>query len=220
MKFRRCLWVGALLGVTLIASRTGAAPGWTRVDRVVAVVNRDLVLASEIDARIAAYEASLDQVKDAGDRARRRLEVRRSALRDVIDEMLLVQEASRQGLDVSDDEVTQAMREVQRQNNLDEATMLKELEKNGFTVDRYRVELRRQLLRIKVLNLLIRPRVSVSDADVRAAYDQAKARDPNIGAFEAISGQVRQQLFERGMAIEVERWLASRHRTAFVEVRE
>src|SRR4029077_3122684 len=67
-------------------------------------------------------------------------------------------------------------------NNLDEAGLASALSAQGYTLANYKHELRRQLLRIRAVNQLVAPKVSVTDEDVRARYDQMQRRTEQVQA--------------------------------------
>jgi parvulin-like peptidyl-prolyl isomerase len=90
----------------------------------------------------------------------------------MIDSRLLLQQAGELKLSVTSEEVDRAMDEVKRQNQLDDAGFAQALKQQGFTPEAYKKNLKRQILELKVLNTAVRTRVSISDEEVRAYYQQ------------------------------------------------
>lgn len=217
----RARWFAlGIAGALLFARPAAAQSDWTPVDSVVAVVNQDVVLQSEVDRRLAGAETALAEIKDVAERTRRRVEIRRQVLGSLIDERIFGQAAVAIGLTATSQEVDRAIAEVKAQNKIDDAGLAKALETSGFTMTEYRAEIQRQILQAKVSNLILRQRVRVTDDEMRAAYKEAQQRDPKrIGTFEEVRQPLYERLFEQAMMREQARWLAERRAEAYIDVR-
>ena len=88
-------------------------------------------------------------------------------------------------LRVSTEDVERAIANVRRQNNLGEPEFWDAVREQGFTPAQYRDDLRRQLLRLKVLNQRARGRVNITEEDVRARYDEEVRRTNRALRFRA-----------------------------------
>lgn len=142
------------------------------VDRVVAVVNDEVVLDSELDQWTAAQlRAPVDL--DTLEGARTFEAMKKKQIDRLIESRLISQQATALNLKVTDDEVERAVEEVKRQNKLDDAQFTAALKDQGFSMEAYRKNLRKQVLELKVVNTAVRSRVSVSDEEVRTAYNQS-----------------------------------------------
>lgn len=141
------------------------------IDRVVAVVNDDIILDSEVEQyAVPLLRGPLDTSNDDG--KKKWLEMKHKALDALIDSKLITQQAQELKLTVTNDEVERAWDEVKKQNNLDDATFAEALKQQGFTPEAYRKSLKRQMLELKVINTAVRARVSVSDEEVKTFYQQ------------------------------------------------
>ncbi len=150
------------------------------VDRVVAVINNDIVLQSELMARSAPMVADLNSITDPRERARRRDKIIDQALDDMINEDLVVQAANEAQLEVKDKEVEDALDEIKRQNKLDDKGLEQALAMQGYTIASYKKDVKKQILRMRAINMLVRPRVTVTDDDVRARYDEMGRRSATV----------------------------------------
>jgi parvulin-like peptidyl-prolyl isomerase len=161
------------------AEPAGASPRRQKpmlVDRVVAVVNDVVILHSDLMQRVAPLTAELEQLGDPRERKRREQRLRQQQLEELVNEQLMVQAAEEAKLEVSDKEVQNALEEIKRQNKLSDAQLEEALRLQGYTLSAYRSDMRRQLLRMRAINMLVRPRVTVTDDDVRAHYDASNRR--------------------------------------------
>jgi parvulin-like peptidyl-prolyl isomerase len=164
----RVLWSSLILCSALVGARAYGKV----VDRVVAVVNDEVVLDSELDQWTAGQmHAPVDL--DTIEGARTFEAAKKKQIDRLIESRLIGQQAAAMSLKVSDDEVDRAIEEVKRNNKLDDATFTEALKGQGFTMEAYRKNLRKQVLELKVVNMAVRSRVSVSDEEVRTAYNQS-----------------------------------------------
>jgi peptidyl-prolyl cis-trans isomerase SurA len=76
--------------------------------------------------------------------------------------------------------VQNALEEIKKQNSLDDNQLAEALRLQGYTMASYRHDVRRQILRMRAVNMLVRPRVTVTDDDVRARYDSMNRRSAAV----------------------------------------
>ena len=152
------------------------------LERVVAVVNDSIVLQSELEARLIPVRAEAEQIQDPSERRRRLAKLATQVLDEMVNEELIVQAADAAKIEVDSSEVQAALDEIKQQNNLDDAGLAQALASQGYTVQGYRMDLRRQLLRLRAVNQLVAPKVQVTEEDVRARYDQLQRRSEAVSA--------------------------------------
>jgi parvulin-like peptidyl-prolyl isomerase len=150
------------------------------VDKVVAIVNDAVILHSELMRRVAPLTADLDEVADPRERKRRQDKLKSQVLDEMVNEELIVQAAGESKLEVSAKEVQSALEEIKKQNHLDDNQLAEALRLQGYTMSSYRTDVRRQILRMRATNMLVRPRVTVTDDDVRARYDAMSRRSAAV----------------------------------------
>ncbi len=143
------------------------------VERIVAVVNEDILLQSELNERIRPLLPQLQQIPDATTRQQRLDELRRQMLNMMIDEELIKQEAHKLKITVSDKDLELAVADVMRKNNLTREQLDSALRQEGKDILSYKETiLRPQLLRLRVLNIQVRSRIMVGDEEIRAHYQK------------------------------------------------
>ncbi|HEX8434985.1 peptidylprolyl isomerase [Archangium sp.] len=153
---------------------SGAVARAELVDRVAAVVNRDVIALSEVEKRVAPELARLNTaVRDPQRRAEEQARLRKAALDALIGEKLMEEQIQELGLGVTDAELDAAIGDVRRQNNVTEDAQFERLlSGEGFTVAAYKDFLRKQMGRMKLVQLKVTPKVKVSEEDLKAAYTQ------------------------------------------------
>lgn len=158
------------LAVTAPLLSAGGARAARVVDRVVAVVNDDIILDTELDQFAAPSFRGPDPETPEGKKAWD--DTKRKALEAMVDSKLIQQQAVELKLTVTTEEVDRAIEQVKTQNKLDDNTFAEALKSQGYTMDAYRKSLRKQILELKVVSQAVRSRVSVGDEEVRTYYKQ------------------------------------------------
>jgi peptidyl-prolyl cis-trans isomerase SurA len=180
--------------ICLLASAAAAAPDQATtspnagkkvvLERVVAVVNDYVILESELDARLVPMRAEAEQIADPNERKRRLAKLASQVLDDMVNEQLIVQAAEQAKIEVDSGEVQAALDQIKEENKLDDAGLQQALAAQGYTLQNYKMDLRRQLLRLRAINQLVSPKVQVTEEDVRARYDQMQRRSQAVSAVQ------------------------------------
>jgi peptidyl-prolyl cis-trans isomerase SurA len=149
-----------------------AAPAPVPIDRIAALVDDSPILYSEVEDRgRAEFQKLQREGVGAAEVARRRREMLRALLATLIDERLLDGQIKLAKVDLTDEELQSTIEDVKRQNGIpDDKTFTAALEREGLTLETYRVKLKRDLEKMKLLNLKVQAKVT--DADVHEAYDK------------------------------------------------
>ncbi len=186
------LWALMLAAVLVVASGVAAAQpraGKTKkpkrvyvVDRVVAVVNDSVILETELVIRMAPYEADVEGIEDPKERARRLEKLRGQVLDELVNEELIFQAAAEAHIEVTAKEIDAAIADIRSNNKLDEQQFQQALIAQGYNITAYRLDIQRQLTRVKAMNQLVAPKVTVTDDEVRARYDQMLRRSEAVSA--------------------------------------
>ena len=118
--------------------------------RVAAVVNESIILDSELQARLVPLRAEAQQIQDPAERKRRIAKLASQVLDEMVSEELIVQAAEQAKIEVDSSEVQAALDEIKQNNKLDDTALAQALAAQGFTIQSYKADLKRQLLRKKL----------------------------------------------------------------------
>jgi peptidyl-prolyl cis-trans isomerase SurA len=141
------------------------------VDRILATVNDDIILQSDVERFLEKSKSKSFQEMYAGvDPAIFR--DARSALQFLIEERLVDQQVKRLDLTVSDAEVSSQIRSIARRNRITENQLLERLRQLGTDIADYRAGIKRQLERRGLIDREIKPQLTVSDEQVRHFYER------------------------------------------------
>lgn len=139
-------------------------------DRVVAVVNDEVITLSELNSAFEPYRTNLLATYTGADREKLLSENRLNLLNQMIDGLLIEQQSRKAGITVSDEELMNAINDMLRRRNLSRDDLQNTLDREGTTMEAYRKGVRDQLIRIKLVQKEIKSRVAVSDEEIGAYY--------------------------------------------------
>lgn len=146
------------------------------VERIAAVVNGQIILLSDVNSRLRPYMQRLMKIEDPNARRQARKRLQNEQLQRLIEEKLILGEANRRKIQISEAEVNRAIKSVMDENNVDYNGLKAALKAQGYSMSQYKQDLKQQILRLKVLNMAVRSRISVSVDDVKAFYQKQKRR--------------------------------------------
>ncbi|MDO8446954.1 MAG: peptidylprolyl isomerase [Deltaproteobacteria bacterium] len=142
------------------------------IDRVIAVVNGRPVALSELTERAAPLAKQASETFSGPEREKRLAEVRKRVLESLIEDILLEQEAEKAGMKVSERDIGDAIDDVKKQNSLDDEGLKVALKREGLTYEGYRVQIKRQIEKSRVIGQQVRSKVSVSEKDLAEYYER------------------------------------------------
>jgi peptidyl-prolyl cis-trans isomerase SurA len=142
------------------------------VERVVATVNNEAIFLSDLRKRAVPFLPQVAEASTETERMARLKELYEELLTFLVDEQLIRQLASSGGIRVTDADVDNAIENLRLQNNMTEEEFKEALESQGLSQGQYRQDLKRQLIRLKVMNERVRSRVNVTEEQVRSRYEQ------------------------------------------------
>ena len=164
----------------------GASSSPRQADYIVAVVNSEPVTNNEVRARLARAEAQLAQ--QGGAMPPRQL-LAREVLERIIVERTQLQKALELGVKVDDYAISQTEQAVARQNNMSVEELHRRLARDGITQERFREDLRNQLLLQRLREREVEARVKVTDLDVDQ-YLREQQKGTDIASMEINLGHV------------------------------
>ena len=125
------------------------------VDRIVAVVDGQPILSSELGAS-----------RDT-----------KAAIEQLIEKRLLLAEAKRRGIEVDEAALDQAVEQIRARNKIpDLATLMQAVQASGRSWEQYRTELKEQLIERQIMGAIMARGTQVTDRELK----QAMARQPKL----------------------------------------
>lgn len=167
---RATRWIA--LAALALAAAGANAQGIALVDRIVAVVNRDVVTWSELQGRVEATER---QLRRQGTPPPDRQVLERQLLERIILEKAQLQLAQETGIRVDEAQLDRALERIAQDNGLTLAEFRRALERDGVAFERFRGEVRVQILLARLREREVDDRIEVSETEVDLFLEQSRA---------------------------------------------
>lgn len=112
------------------------------LDKIVAIVNDDVITSSEYEQ---AFSITKLQMSQAQMQIPNESDMKKQVMEQLINKKLQLQIAKQAGVQVSDEELNKAIEQVAESNNVSVSELLTHVNQGGMTTDDYRNEVRDQL---------------------------------------------------------------------------
>lgn len=157
------------------------------VDEVVAVVNTDIITRRELLDRADLVERTLQSQN-------RQIPARPDLLGEVLEQLILervqAQTAKESGIRVSDADVDRAVESVAQRNNLSVPQLKSKLAQSGLAYDKYREDLRQEILLARLRDREVDSKVQVFDGEIDNFLAQQGGSAASGGAQEYNVAQI------------------------------
>jgi len=150
------------------------------LDQVVAIVQDDVILQSELEARVDTITSRLE-AQGTGLPPRQVLQER--VLEQLITESIQMQLADRAGMRISDNELNETMANIAERNGMTLAQFEAQLASEGVTYNQAREQIRKEMLTSRVQQRQVGNRVRVTDREVENYLEAQQARGSNVAEY-------------------------------------
>ena len=158
-------FVPALLTLLLLAATHGVRAEYQKLEAIVAVVDDDVVLASELVARLETVKRSIQEENIQPPPA----DVLVSQLMErLIIENIQLQEAKRRGVTIDDESLTAAVARFASNNNMTIEEFQQALAEDGASYRQFREDIRTEMTISRLQRSMINRRITISEQDVQA----------------------------------------------------
>jgi peptidyl-prolyl cis-trans isomerase SurA len=147
------------------------------VDRVVAVVNKDVITYSELSEAVAAAERQLARQSTS---APARPVLERQLLERLIVDKAQTQMARDIGIRVDDLQLDRAVQRIAQNNGLTLADFRRALERDGVPFDAWRQDLREQIVLNRLREREVNDKIQVSDSEIDLFVEEMKANPARV----------------------------------------
>jgi peptidyl-prolyl cis-trans isomerase SurA len=171
------------IGFAFVGGAVQAQKANQSIDQVVAIVDTSLITKVELERRINLIER---QFKAANRQLPPITELRMQILERLVSEQIQQNIAKEQGVKVLDTELDRILNSVASQNKLTVAEFKAKVEKEGTSFNRYKEDLRKEVISARLREREVDARVRVSELEIDN-YIAEKNRGKNT---EAASGEV------------------------------
>ena len=139
------------------------------LNAIVAIVNDDIITLHAVNQEAQPAISETEKKGPLNDATRST--IRRAALDRLIDKKLTEQKIKELDIRVSDEEIRQAIDDVRKQNKIpSQEALVAALTSQGLTFDQYRIQLRDQIEKLKLVSMEVRAKVQVTESEMRDYY--------------------------------------------------
>src|SRR5260221_210766 len=162
-----------MLLAPLLSPLEAPAQRLSLVDRIVAVVNKEVITLSELNE---AMGAATRQLRRQGTQAPPREVLERQMLERLILDKAQLQMAKETGIRVEETQVDRAVQRVAEQNKLTLADFRAALERDGIPFDAFRSDLRDQIVLTRLREREVDDKIQVSDTEIDLFLQETSAQ--------------------------------------------
>jgi peptidyl-prolyl cis-trans isomerase SurA len=142
------------------------------VDRIVAIVNNEIITLSDLNKAILPYRQNIDASQNSSEKKQELIQtLERDVLQQLIDRSLSSQEAVKYNIAVSKEDVDSAIQNFMASNKMDLKGLEAALAADGLTLENYRTKMKGEILQSRLISRTVRSQVIITDSDIKTYYD-------------------------------------------------
>ena len=150
------------------------------VDRIVALVNGDVITQSEMEQMGSYLFAEVQQTSTAAEREEKMKKARMEVLGHLIESKLLGEEMKKRKIEVPERDVDSAINDVLKNSGFSESELRKFLAREGMTYAGYRQKVKDELGKMRLVSREIKSKIVIDEDELRKYYQKnlEKFTDP------------------------------------------
>ena len=159
-----------MLGMMLIFWLTPEISSAALIDRIVATVNGDALLLSEVDAFCRAALEDVPANMPLAQTVDRKRQIRLQTLNGLIDDLLIKQQVKVKSIKVTKEDVVKYLEQLRKLNNLTEEQFQAAIRQEGKSPEDFKRDITKQLERDKLMAREIQGRMKVTEKEIAEHY--------------------------------------------------
>lgn len=142
------------------------------VDRIVAVVNDEIITLFDLNKTLQPYEENIQALGYAPEKKRETLfKLRADLLNSLVDQKLADQQIKKNNIKVSAKQVDMAIERIKEMRSYTDEDLRAGLAEQGLTMEEYRENLKQQLLRSNLVNREVKSKIVVTNEEIEKYYN-------------------------------------------------
>jgi len=164
--------LGVCIVTTIVCRGSVYAQEAEVIDRIVAVVNSDIITLYDLNRAFKPYEENIKALGYAVEKERQTLfQVRKDLLDQLIDGKLADQEIEGAQISVNEGDIDRTIERMKDARSFTDEQLREGLARQGMTMAEYRKEIKEQILRTKLVNREVKSKIVITKQDIKAYYD-------------------------------------------------
>lgn len=164
--------VYSLIAFTAICLLCPVADARVKADRVVAVINNEIITLTEYEEQARRNGVKLEDV-----------EANLNFLEQIVDKTIIEQEAAKMRIVVTDAEVKQTIKEMQSYYNINKQDIEESIKQQNLTEEGFEDQWKFQLMTRKLIQAEIKGSIAITDEEVAEYYKKTYGNEPEKGSI-------------------------------------
>ena len=154
----------AVLSITMLSFYPSAPRAELEaLDRIVAIVNEDVVMASELNEQV---EMMVKQMLRSQQQLPPREIIESQVLEKLIQDRLQIEIGKRAGVQISDDEINRALEDTARNQGLTLEEFVSYAHQDGLTLSKLRQNFKNDMIVARVQQAMVSRRIEITDQEI------------------------------------------------------
>ena len=161
----------SLLIIALLAMPSAQA--WATgqvINRILVKINNNIITQYDLDEKL---QPILDKIKDrqlSADEKAQLKALRKRALGDMVNDVLIQQEVELYGIDITYEDVDKEIDRIKQERELDDAGFEAAVAQDGLTVEDFRERMKQMMEKQEIVSHKVNKKVLVTDSEIEAEY--------------------------------------------------
>ena len=152
-----------LIPAHITAQEMELIPAAKPIDHIVAIVNEDVITQQELDE---AIKTAIDRLQLQGIQLPDQHTLQHQVLESIVTKRVQLQHAKEVGLSVSESEIDETVHRIAEENKLSLQEFFSLLEKDGISFNKFREEIRGEMIMARLKEREIKHQVNVTEGEV------------------------------------------------------
>ena len=171
-KFLSIIFWGVMTCSVAVFSINARAEETLVVDRIVAVINDEIITLYDLNQTLKPYEENIQALGYPPEKARETLfKLRTDLLNKLVDEKLADQQIKKNSILVSAQEIDKTIERIKEGRSYTDEDLRAGLAEQGLTIEEYRENLKTQLLRGKLVNREVKSKIVITSEEIEKYYN-------------------------------------------------
>ena len=162
-----------MLAIILASLWVGPSIGAVTLNRVVAVVNDDVITLHELNKKMKEMTGISPEKMRLQDQ-QKFLEMRKKVLELLIDQKIAQSQVQERGVKIDEKEIDDAIERVKRNNQWTQEDLIARINKEGISYKQYRNDIRADLERYQLINYAVNSKIIIREEELKKYYEDHK----------------------------------------------
>lgn len=188
------------------------------VDRIVAVVNDEIITYTMLNEAFAPYEKQIRaQNYSFAKEMEIRFRFRENLIQKLVDQKLTEQEVKRLGIKITDSEIEEAIERTKSMNYMTDEQLRQELAKSGMTMALYKKEMEQQLMKTRLIQYEVKSKIVITDEEVRSYFEKNRS-DFGEKPFKDVEKTISDRLYKEQVEKMFKKWISDLRKNAHIKI--